>query len=142
MGLPVIEWVRENARVSFDIFLQAFRGGDAAQTDERTLVTLLEPYLAERGDHGWARLRFADGEADIYGMDTLATGFMINHASGTAVWGVLVDIARKANLAIMAVGCSTAVTTKGGISDLPDELAPDSVVVTSGAELLRLIETA
>ena len=35
------------------------------------------------------RIEEADGEADVYGVDRPATGLMVNHASGTAVFELL-----------------------------------------------------
>ena len=126
--------------MSFDIFLQRFRAGDAAPADATLIRTLLGPYVSERPP-GSVTLRLTDGEADLYGWDDLATAFMVNHVSGEQAYDVLFEVALRAGLAIMPVGCPTAVTSEETVADLPTELAGDVVVVRSGAELLSSITT-
>jgi hypothetical protein len=131
--------VRQNLPVSFDIYLQGFRDGEARDADPELLEELLKPHIADRSD-GFARLRFADGQADIYGMDDLASGVMVNRVSGVMAMDLIVRLARRAELAILPVGCPTAVTREDLLKDLPEELAEDAVVVTTGEHMLRLIE--
>jgi len=117
--------------MSFDIFLQAFRDGEGADADAAVLVRMLAPFIADRGE-GWALLRFLDGEADVYGLDHLASGVMINHASGRLVWNLMFEMAQGAGLTIWPVGCPAAVTVDSALADLPPELRSDAVVVRSG----------
>lgn len=127
--------------MSLDVFLQGFRQGDAASADEEKLAGLLQPYLVET-PHGFPQLRFDDGDAAIYGLEDLASGFMVNHVSGRQAWDVLVAVARAADLAIMPVGCAVAVPSEAMLSELPEELRRDAVVVAGGDDLLREIEAA
>lgn len=125
--------------MSFDIFLQGFRRGDAATVDASTLSRVLAPFLVDDGEAD-PHLRLADGGADIHGLDRLASGVMINHASGRLGWDLIFDMADGCGLASMPVGCATAVTVETALADLPPELRESAVVVSSGGELLRLIE--
>lgn len=127
--------------MSFDIYLQRFRGGEACETDAQALEDVLAPHIAQRDDAtGFALLRLPDGDAELYGVDDLASGFMINHASGLAVFDLIVDLARLADLAIMPVGCHAAVASAQALAELPLELAGDAVVVTSGTDLWRVVQ--
>jgi len=124
--------------VSFDIFVQGFRDGDASQLDATQVMGSLAPYASE-AEGAFARLTFADGEADLFGWDDLASGFMINHVSGRIAWDVLVDLARRLRLAILVAGF-TAVVHDSDLADLPEELRADAVIIGSGAELLSRVE--
>ena len=123
------------------MFLQGFHQGDAANADGEKLAVLLQPYLVET-PQGFSELRFDDGEATVYGLEDLASGFMVNHISGRQAWDVLVAIACAADLAIMPMGCAVAVPSEAMLSELPEELRRDAVVVSSGDDLRREIETA
>jgi hypothetical protein len=125
--------------VSFDIFLQAFRAGDATVGDGEAALELLEPLIVQR-ENGWARIATADGEADVYGIDDAATGLVFNHVSGVVAYALLFDIARRAGFVVMPVGCPTCVLDYAMQDDLPPEVAVDVVVVGSGDDLRRAIE--
>jgi hypothetical protein len=88
------------------------------------------------------RIGTADGEADVYGFDSLATDLMINHASGRAIWDVMFELARLGGYAVMPVGCGTCVTEATDPSDLPAEVPEPIVVVRSGQDLLKVVEDA
>lgn len=126
---------------SFDIFFQRFPEGSLSPSGVRAVEELLAPLIEER-DGAWARIRTLDGEADLYGTDTLAAHFMINHASGRAIWDVMFDLARVGGFAVMPVGCGTCITPSTRPSDLPPEVPGPIRVVASGAELLGVVETA
>ena len=119
--------------MSFDIFLQSFAGGQAALGDPGAALRVLEPYLAGPADGGYAKARTADGAADVYGLGSDC--LMINHASGTLIWQVMVDVARAAGYVILPVGVPACVVREEMIGDLPGELRDGAVVVRSGAEL-------
>jgi hypothetical protein len=78
-----------------------------------------------------------DGEADVYGLGT--DHLMINHASGTHIWQIMIDVARAADLAILPVGGPTCVVDTAMFASLPEELREDAVLVGSGKELLEVI---
>jgi hypothetical protein len=75
---------RDDYSVSFDIFLQSFKNGDAAPGDPEAAWRALEPYLAGPPSAGYARARTSDGGAAVYGAGSDA--LMINHASGQVIW--------------------------------------------------------
>ena len=124
--------------MSFDIFLQRFVDGEAVDADVDSMLAILGPLITDR-TASWARIVTADGGADVYGIDNPASGLMINHASGRAVWDVLFELARTAGMAIMPVGCPTSVTDPGLIDALPAASLPAGVV-TSGADILATLE--
>jgi DNA-binding transcriptional MerR regulator len=128
--------------VSFDVFLQRFRSGAAADADAGLLADILKPYLVDT-EQGFPRMHFGDGVADIYGLENLATGFMVSHVSGSQAWDVLTDIARLAGLAILWPGDPpVAVPSADLIDDLPDKIRNKAVVVGSGQQLLDIIRVS
>jgi hypothetical protein len=127
--------------MSFDIFFQRLAGGDLSESAAGIAEAYLAPMVKER-DASWARIRTVDGEADVYGMDRLATSVMINHASGRAVWDVMFELARIGGYAVMPVGCGTCITEAVDPSHLPAELPGPITVVRSGQDLLDVVERA
>jgi hypothetical protein len=119
--------------VSFDIFLQSFKDGEAAPGKPEAARQALEPYLAGAPGEGCALVRTADGEADVYGVGS--DHLMFNHAGGEVIWQVVVDVAKAADWVIMPVGCHVCVMREDMISELPVELRDNAVVINSGAEL-------
>jgi hypothetical protein len=70
--------------VSFDIFLQAFERGDAADRDGGDVRRLLLARSAGGPDGGFARLIVGDGRADVYGIPDVGeppAGLMLKHVS-------------------------------------------------------------
>ncbi|MBB2925526.1 hypothetical protein [Cellulomonas cellasea] len=129
--------------MSFDVFVQRFFRGDAADVDEHAVREWLRPYVVEvDADSSFARLAVGDGEADLYGWSTLSRGFMVNHVSGTDPWRLLVDIAGAANLTVLPVGCPAAVTDATALEHLPGELRASAVILTTRDALLHLITEA
>ena len=127
--------------MSYDVFLQAFRRGEAATTDGAAAFAILEPAISGR-DGGWACVRTADGGADVYGIDDPSTGLMVNHAEGHRIWDVVHDLALAAGYAVMPVGCPTCVTSDDVRKHLPTGIAESAIVVGSGAEIRAAIESA
>lgn len=122
------------------MFLQPFHHGDAGQADAALLLDLISPFIADREiGTPYAELRFVDGSADLYGLDDLGDGFMVNHISGENAWDVLVEVARRADLVIMPTGCPTLVCRAGLLAHLPEELRDETVVVSSGAHALTVV---
>lgn len=83
--------------VSFGVFFQRFEAGEAADSDQELLGRLLQPYLTDTG-YGFSDLRFSDGNAAIYGVDDLASGFVVNHVSGKEAWAVLAAVAHEGEI--------------------------------------------
>lgn len=126
--------------LSLDIFIQAFRHGDAREVDAKMLREALAPYLFEI-ERGW-NLRSGNSEAEIYGVEDLASGFMVTRIDGAQIYDVLVRVAAACDLVIMPVGVFVAITRREQLEDLPDVLQGDAVLVVSGAELIALIESS
>lgn len=127
--------------MSFDALLVRFQFGGAADGDGPGALEVLEAVIAER-DGSFARLVTSDGEADLYGMDDPSSGFMVNHASGDAIWQVIVDAAVAGGFFIMPAGCPPAVVPGTDAAQLPPELRPAATNVRSGEDLKRLILTS
>jgi hypothetical protein len=123
--------------VSFDVFLQRFGPGEA---NSEALLAILKPHLVDSA-RGFD-LRFDDGDAAIYGLNDLGSGFMVNHITGKEAWDLLVAVAGQGGMAILPVGCPAVVTSEDRLADLPDGLREDARVVHTGADLVRLIESA
>ncbi len=131
--------MRHSERVSFDVILQNFRDGEAAAGDGAEVSLILAPLIVD-SDGNWARVSTEDGEAEVYGLDDPASGLMINHASGKAIWHVVFEVASRARFAVLPIGCPTCVPTAAMVHHLPRELADDALVIASGDELRRAIE--
>jgi hypothetical protein len=126
--------------VSFDIVLQCFENGGAADADGPTIRAVLEPLVTETAE-GFARVETEDGGTDVYGLDHPEQGLMLNHAEGRRIWDVIVDVARAGGLVIMPVGCPSCVVDPDLAGHLPPE-APAARIVGSGAEVLAIVEGA
>lgn len=101
------------------------------------MLRILAPHVIE-ADGSFLRVRFGDGEADVYLNDD---GMMANHVSDRGPWELLVEGAKAANWVIMPMGCPTCLTHPGQREELPDELGDDLAFVDGGAELLLVIES-
>lgn len=128
---------RQTVAVAFDIFLQAFLDGGAAEADVEVILSVVDPYIRRR-DESCVHLETSDGGADVYGLETSVQSLLINHASGRAIWDLIYELAQSAGLAVMPVGCPTCVTDKNAFNELPPELAASAIVVSS-ADDLRLV---
>ena len=125
--------------MAFDIFLQAFRDGGAAEADVEVILSVVEPCIRRR-DEWCVHIETSDGGADVYGLKANVQSLLINHASGRAVWDLIYELAQSAGLAVMPAGCPTCVTDEDAFNELPPELASSAVVVSSADEL-RLVVT-
>lgn len=126
--------------MSFDITFSRFEKGELASVNARALRQKFEPYIRKHEPElGFALLRFADGGAELYGLDDLAEGFTISRVTGKKAWDTLFDIAKEFNLTIMAPDCPIAVTTKEALAHLPAEMPPERQVVTSSQALQKTL---
>jgi hypothetical protein len=123
--------------MSFDVFFQRFRDGDADPGGVEAMRSVLAPHIArEEPEHSFAHVVFGDGAADVY----LSDGSMLaNHIAGEQPWGLLVEGAKAAGWAIMPVGCPVLITDESYRAHLPDGLAEDAVNVLTGKDILRVI---
>lgn len=124
--------------MSFDIFMGAFRGGDAVDGNGAAVVTVLTPLFTER-DGDWARVTTTDGGSDVFGIDEPASGLTFNHTTGQAIWAVLFDVARRGGFTVMPVGGPACLPPGVAAEDLPAGLAGDVRTITSGDDLRRII---
>jgi hypothetical protein len=125
--------------VSFDVYFQRFRGGDAEDGGGAEARMVLAPFLRPIGE-GAEQLAFGDGTAEVYGLDD--DGMMVAHIEGESAWGILVDAARAAEWAIMPVGTPACILDESKIADLPEELRGDVCVIATGDDLQALINRA
>jgi hypothetical protein len=123
--------------VSFDVYFQRFRDGDAEPGGRDRMRQVLEPFIAREAlEVGFAQVQYGDGSADVYLDDD---GMMANHISGDQPWELLVQGARAAGWVIVPVGCPTCLTDEGQRAHLPAGLDDAVVLVSTGEELLRVI---
>jgi hypothetical protein len=129
----------QNRAVSFDIFLQRFRDGDASSGGREEALRVLRPLLAGPPDGGFGLVRTDDGDAEVYGLNT--DSLMFTHASGRLIWPVMVDVAQAADYVIMPVGCPVCVTAADHVDELPEALRDTAVVVDTGDDVIRVVTT-
>lgn len=125
--------------MSYDVFFQGFKGGDAAPGGGDAVRAMLAPHVARsEPEHSFLRIEVEDGGADVYLSDD---HMMVNHAGGTAAWDLLVRAATAANWTVLLPDGPPAVTNESQRAELPAELVEEAVAVTTGAGLLRIIES-
>ena len=129
--------------MSFDVFAQRFVGGEPAEAENGVLSELLAPHLTRvESESDFAELHFDDGTADFYGLAEPGTGFMVNHVSGQLAWELFVRMASAGDMALMAPGVPTMIFSEEVRQHLPEGLAEDAVVLSSGADILRTFANA
>ncbi len=81
--------------MSFDVFFQRFRDGDAANGGGDVMRQVLAPYTVNAESNGnYLSVACGDGTADVY----LSDGHMMaNHVTGDGVWQLLVEGAAAAD---------------------------------------------
>lgn len=124
--------------MSFDIVVQRFVAGeDAPALNGEGLRAFMAPHVvrAEFGEN----IAYGDGGAELYGWETVETGFMITHAHGNDIWDLLVRAAKVGGFVIIPAGCPIALIDPGQAHELPGELRGDTQVVSSGAELIAMV---
>lgn len=125
--------------MSLDVYFQAFEAGDAPGGGGDAVRSVLDPHLTD-GGHGAFTLACAAGSAEIYGVDS--DSMMATHIEGLGAWSLLVEAARAASWVIMPVGCPTCVFDEVQLGQLPAELRDDARIITSGEDLLAVIESS
>lgn len=128
--------------MSFDIFLQGFRGGQGDDGDWEAANEVLAPYLVRQDDRfDYALIRTPGGdEADAYGVG--GTSLMVSRSTGGKIYDVLYAVASAGRWAVIPVGCPTCVTSEDLLPELPEELRSNAIVVTSGDDIQRVIEAS
>ena len=126
--------------MSFDVFFQRFKNGDADEGGGEAMRRVLAPHIVREGpEHDFALIEFGNGSADVY---LGASDMMANHVSGDSPWDLLVDGAMAAQWVILPVGCPTCITDEAQRAHLPAGLDEDVVLVKTGADLLAVIRSA
>jgi hypothetical protein len=123
--------------VSFDVYFQGFIAGESSERGGAEMAGVLAPHVTHR-DGDLRRIRFGDGEADIYLSDD---GMLANHVTGRDPWDLLVSGAQAANWVILPLDCPTCLTGPGQREELPEGLDSDLVSVETGADLLAVVES-
>lgn len=129
--------------VSFEIFLQAFEEGDAAERGGAAIRRFLLAHAdAHEPEHQFVHVTYSDGGADVYGVPpdgAQCDGLMFSRIKGEAL-DLVVEVAQLADLVIMPVGCAVCVVSESQIEHLPPALRDGAVdVVRSGRELADVI---
>lgn len=123
--------------MSFDVFFQRFRNGNAAPGGGEAMRSVLAPHIARaEPENSFAHVVFGDGAADVYLSDD---SMLANHIAGEQPWDLLVEGAKAAGWAIMPVGCPVLVTDESDRAHLPDGLGEDAVNVLTGKDVVRAI---
>jgi hypothetical protein len=126
--------------VSFDVFFQGFDQGEPVRSGGSRMRDVLAPCIRRKEpDTSFLSIEVGDGTADVYLDDN---DMLANHITGRDPWDLLVRGAAAAGWVILPVGCPTCLTHEDQKHHLPDELREGAVIVRSGADLLRVIETA
>jgi hypothetical protein len=126
--------------VSFDMFFQRFRHGDAGPGGGEAMRQILQPYIVrEEPEHHFALVECGDGSADVY---VEVDNMLANHISGEQPWRLFVEGAQAADWVIMPAGCPTCITDEGQRDHLPEGLDDEVALVRTGDELLRVIRSS
>src|SRR5512138_624682 len=99
---------RRTCSLSFDIFVQGFERGDARRLDATALRDRLALNLVDVGG-GW-QLHAGSSTAEIHGIETLESGFMVTHVDGTELYDLLVEVAVAFDLVILPASAVVVVT--------------------------------
>lgn len=133
----------ESLVVSFDVFVQRFRDGNAAPLSPGVFHEVFGPHVDRREpEHRLLHVRTADGgEADVYADadDPGSSSLMVNHFSGEMVSDLIVEYARRADAVILPAGCPTLLTSAEQRQHLPEALSADVRVVSDGPGFLAAI---
>ncbi|MEQ0562324.1 hypothetical protein ABJI51_24840 [Amycolatopsis sp. NEAU-NG30] len=129
--------------MSYDLFAQAFAGGDAAPMPSSAFAVFL-PYVdrADSARHHWHVHTPDGGEADIHADVTPGTfsGFMINHFSAGQPLDLLAEFAVRAGAVIMVPGGPWLLTAEAQRGELPDDLPGTAVLIRDGGDLRQALE--
>jgi hypothetical protein len=122
--------------MSFDIYFQRFKDGDAGSGGGDEARRVLGPYL-RRAEGTLERLESDGSSAEIYGLES--DSMMVTHIEGDGLWDLLVHAARAADWTVMPVGCPAIVFSQAMLDDLPEGLDEGAVIISSGDELRETI---
>jgi hypothetical protein len=130
--------------MSYDVVLQRLRHGEAAAVESREVWTLLEQAWESPPDKfDYCLVRRGDDEGDLYAVQPghPIDCLMFNHA-GPAIYDLMYDVAVAGDMVIIPPDAGPFLVREEQREHLPSEMAAEAVVVRSGPELVRAIETA
>lgn len=123
--------------MSPDVFFQGFRAGAAGTDGGAAMRAVLEPWVVHRAEElEFLQVEVGDGVADVYVSDD---SMLSNHVTGTDPWDLLVRGARAAGWVVLPTGAPACLTEESQRDELPADLAPGAVLVTSGEDLLAVV---
>ncbi len=130
-------------RVSYDMFFQRFRDGDAdsIRLDEQSWGELRRATVLRDADNCPARLASNGATADIYGIPAEPgplDGFMVNHMEPGAA-DLIMRIAVAGGATILLLDGPVLITDPDQADHLPESLRRDVRSAQTGTELLRAI---
>ncbi|MEV6279585.1 hypothetical protein [Nocardia sp. NPDC051832] len=126
--------------MSFDMFVQAFRDGNAEPMPAAAFLEVFGPHVeTTEPDKRYWQIHAPDGgRADIYasiieqGIDSV----LLNHFSSGDVLDLVVEFARKAGAVIMPVGCPILLVDGSQGRHLPEHLQDAVHLVATGDDVL------
>jgi len=130
--------------MSYDVHLQRFREQEPQLVRSPQVWALLErAWEAPPDDLGYSRVTWHGDEADLYTEQPgdPIDGLMFSRA-GRRVYDLIYRLAVAGDFVIIPPDCGPFLVDERQQSHLPQELTADAVVVGSGEELARLIESA
>lgn len=122
--------------MSFDIHFQRFNDGDAGTGGSDEARRVLGPHLRPSAAAP-ERIERAGSSAEIYGLEH--DSMMITRIDGDGLWDLLVEAARAAEWAVMPVGYPAMVFSQPMLDALPEGLAEEARIISSGDELREAI---
>lgn len=123
-----------------------FRHGRPSGTGGAAARAVLEPHCrTDPGEPGFLHLSIGDGGADVYLRPGDPDHMMVNHVAGDDPWSLLVEAARTADWVILLPGGTaaiTALTSPDQREHLPAGWVTETALVSSGADLLAVIQSS
>jgi hypothetical protein len=124
--------------MSFDIYFQRFKAGEADSAGSEEALRVLGPFLSRHAPEGSVIVHPA-GTAEVYGLRADEGGMMVTHVNGEGLWNLLAATAIAAQWTVMPVGCRTCVFSSEMQAELPDGLKENVAIIETGEDLLRVI---
>ncbi|MEJ1113207.1 hypothetical protein WBN73_02795 [Paenarthrobacter sp. CCNWLY172] len=125
--------------MSFDVYFQRFKDGDAAPGGGAKMYQSLQPFIVrENPERNFALVEYGAGSIDTYLDDD---SMLANHIVGDRPWDLLVEGARAAGWVILPPGCPPCITNESQRGHLPKGLDQGAVMVSSGKVLLQVMRS-
>lgn len=128
-------------RMSFDVFVQRFQGGDGVPLNPTSVASVLDRLIVNEGD-GFVDVATPDGSAAVYGYGDSRASLMFTHVDGETIWDVIFATAKASGAVVMAGDAGWFGADPALVSELPEGVEGLFSVVTSGAQLRHAIRSA